>query len=237
VACLGDVVGFVVPSFGYFAERDASACLELIRRNCKYIVAGNHDLSAAGKVPVHTAGFDYPDDWYEMDYADKKLLVDDKVWLNEEVEMPSLLSKEQKAFVASLPEYQVMQAEDCNILLSHYLYPDLSGSSVQHYEAFGPVAPHFEFMDRHGCLLSFSGHMHVEGVYLATPIGNRFHEFGKVNLDREPQWIVGPCVANGKKENGCMVFNTETFRLRSIPLKTPPRVMIAKDYNQLNIDE
>lgn len=225
VACLGDICGFVIPSFGYLDERDASRCLQLVRNNCKYIVAGNHDLSAAQRIPESAAGFIYPKNWYKMDYQERKILAGEEIWINEETELPSLLSAEEAAFLSSIPEYAIIMEKDVNIMLSHYLYPDLCGCSIRYYKEFGPVEVHLDYMESYHCQIGFSGHKHVEGFYKANQYGLQHQGFGNYKLEREQQWIVGPCVANGKYENGCMIFDTETFSLEVISLQTPPRVM------------
>ena len=230
VACLGDIAGFSIPSFGHFESRDASACLELVRRNCRYIVAGNHDLFPARRIPSFTAGFNYPGNWYELDHADRRKLAGETVWLNEENELDTLLSADEKAFIRTLPEYLVVEAGSERILLSHYLYPDLSGSTRTYYEAFGPVEDHLDFIEQNQCRYGFSGHKHIEGVYIADRSSLLHHDFGSHRLGKQTHWIVGPCIANGKKKNGCMIFDTETFILKVIPLGTPTRVMQVADY-------
>ena len=83
-----------------------------------------------------------------------------------------------------------------------------------------------------GCLVGFSGHKHVEGCIQFRGGEVVHHPFGDHELERELQWIVGPCVANGKKENGCMIFDTQTFLLQVLPLETPPRVMQVTGYQK-----
>jgi predicted phosphodiesterase len=233
VACLGDIVGFNFPSFGHFESRDASECLRLVRNNCKYIVAGNHDLFPAKKIPEHKAGFDYPENWYTLNYQKRKKLAGNLVWLNEENEFDTLLSAEEKEFLKSLPEYLVIETKGVPVFLSHYLYPDLSGSSRKHYDNFGPVINHLDFIEKNGCRLGFSGHRHVEGFYRVRRNDMKHNNFGEYQLEEELQWLVGPCIANGKKENGCMVFNTETLTLNVIPLHTPPLLMQVVHYNKM----
>lgn len=237
VACLGDIIGYVVPAFGYFEERNATECIQLVRDNCQYVVAGNHDLSAIKKIPEHAGGFNYPADWYSMSHPEREQIAAGKVWLNEAVEMDPLLSREDVDYIRSLPEYQVVSTNTGALLLSHYLFPDLSGSNIRFYKDFGPVGDHFDFMDKHACRTGFSGHQHVEGFYKFTRFSKRFYSFGKAHLEAEPHWIVGPCVANGKRENGFLVFNTETNRLRAIPLNTPPRAMMVVAYNKIENEE
>lgn len=232
IACLGDICGFVIPSFAYQLERDASTCLQLVRKNCKYIVAGNHDLSAAQRIPDHTAGFHYPENWYGMDYKDRKMRAGEEIWINEETELPSLVSAEDKEFLKSVPEYEVVHDQYVKILLSHYLYPDLCGTSIRHYKEFGPVQAHLDFMKSLGCQVGLSGHKHVEGFYRVTSKSVSHHDFGNHGLSRERQWIVGPCVANGKHKNGCLVFDTESLQLEVIPLNSKPRVLMTVDYKK-----
>lgn len=43
--CLGDIVGY---------GPDPAACLSLVRERCRYVVAGNHDLAAAGEMDLAT---------------------------------------------------------------------------------------------------------------------------------------------------------------------------------------
>jgi hypothetical protein len=211
-------------------HRDASESLELVRKNCKYIVAGNHDLYAGRKIPEFPADFSYPADWYELGYKERKIRAGNKVWLNEEIELDPLISKEDRAFLSRIPEFYVLRESGLNILLSHYLFPDLTGSSIRYYEEFGPVRVHLDFIEENKCQLGFSGHRHVEGVYIADRFGMQTKGFGKYFLKDEIQWIVGPCIANGKKENGCLFFDTDSMELKAIPLKTPPRVMMTVDY-------
>jgi predicted phosphodiesterase len=230
VACLGDIVGFVVPSFGFLEDRNAAESLQLVRNNCKYITAGNHDLYAGRKIPEFPADFNYPADWYELGYMDRKTRAGNKVWLNEEIELDPLISKNDRTFLSQLPEFLVVKDNEINILLSHYLFPDLSGSSIYYYEEFGPVSAHLDFIEKNNCKLGFSGHRHIEGVVFTDRFGKQTKGFGKFQLSDEYQWVVGPCIANGKKENGCLFFDTESMELKAIPLKTPPRVMMTVDY-------
>jgi len=232
IVCLGDIVGYSYPNFGHFETRDASACIRAVKANCKYIVAGNHDLSAAKKVPEFKAEFNYPDNWYELDYFQRNHLANDEVWLNEENEFTALISQSDLEFLKSIPEYLVLELPNVNILLSHYLYPDLSGSSKKYYLEFGPFENHLNFIRENACDIGFSGHKHIEGYYKVSRDEEKRFDFGKHWLTRELQWILAPCIANGKNENGCMVFNTDSYELKVIPLNTSPRIMGIQSYNK-----
>ena len=199
--------------------------MEIIKSNCKYVVVGNHDLSPVRRTPEYNAGFDYPKNWYELDYEERLKLAGEEVWLNEENEFNTLIGKKEKEYILSLPEYHVLKVGNISILLSHFLYPDLSGSHRKYYENFGPVQDHLDFIKKNNCSIGFSGHKHVEGIYrYKNPTADKLG-FGNIQLDKDLQWIVGPCIANGKQENGFMVFDTNTLELDIIPLNTPKRMM------------
>ncbi len=232
IACLGDIVGYTYPNFGHFETRDASACVQAVKTNCRFVVAGNHDLHAVRKIPEFKAGFDYPENWFELDYFQRNYLANNEVWLNEENEFSPLLSHKDIEFLRSVPEFLTIDCGNSRILLSHYMFPDLSGSSRKYYELFGPIEGHLNFIRENDCTIGFSGHKHVEGVFRASLSEEKKYDFGKQRLDDELQWIVGPCIVNGMKENGCMVFNTGTLELKVIPLNTPPRMMEVKFYNK-----
>ncbi len=72
LACLGDIVGFDRRFYGYNSNRSAKLCLDLIRSNCRWIVAGNHDLFAASRTPSYSNGFSYPENWFQMNIEDRK---------------------------------------------------------------------------------------------------------------------------------------------------------------------
>ena len=100
--CLGDIVGFDVRFYRYDLKRSARECVRLIKSNCRWVVAGNHDLFAAGRVPAYTNGFTYPDIWFKSDPAERKKLSFGKVW-SYEGDAPNDLGDEELAFLSDLP--------------------------------------------------------------------------------------------------------------------------------------
>ena len=223
IICLGDIIGFTYPNFGYFDTRNASECIRLVKENCRYIVAGNHDFYPVKRIPEHNAGFNYPKNWYDLDYPEKKKLAGEEVWVMEEVEFDPLISADEKEFMSSIPEWLVIESE--KLFISHYLYPDLPGMHAQYYHNFGPVKPHLDFIRSKDCSIGFSGHQHIEGARIFTENRDNTEDFGITNISDELQWVVGPCIANGKKHNGYMIFNSESRQLEIVPLNTPPRMM------------
>lgn len=83
--CLGDLVGY---------GPDPEACINLARKTCRVILAGNHDLAACGKLDVS-----------DFSYHARKAME----WTWNQISVPN------KAFLAKLPTSRNYQG----ILLSH----------------------------------------------------------------------------------------------------------------------
>jgi len=222
IVCLGDIVGYSVPHYGYLKSRDAHAVIELVRKKCSVVVVGNHDLYAIRKLPKHKAGFTYPKNWYRLDYSTRKEYVEQSnsnVYLYEDNELSALLNEEDRQYLHDLPEYVVKEVDGVKLFFSHYAYPDLVGNTA--FEPFKSedVSAHFRFMKQHGALLGFSGHDHCEGIMKFTPEAVEHQSFGITQLDRKtPTWLHGPCVANGTFANGVMIFDTLNFTVEAIEL-------------------
>ncbi len=226
VICLGDIVGYSVPYYGFLWSRSAPEVIKLVKKNCDIIVVGNHDLFAIKKLPNHKAGFKYQKNWYTLDYWKRKELAKDKVWLYEYNELPSLLTKADEKFIDSLPEYIIGNFDGIKILLSHYAYPDLVGTTKFEPKTAKDVKEHFKFMEKLGCKLGISGHDHKEGIMRFTPDKAEEFIFGKVKVEKEtPTWFHLPSVVNGSSANGVAIFNTKTFEVETIPLKSEKHIV------------
>ncbi len=218
VVCLGDIVGFTIPFQRYIARRDADACLAMVREQCSVVVAGNHDLYAIRRTPQYDAGFSYGEDWYAIEYEERARRSRNRVWLYEDSELPNALSADSQDFLRTLPEYAVVPFDGLTCCLSHFYYPDLSGSRIDSLRKARHLRSHFAFMAEQECSLSFSGHGHPEGCARSNHAKLRFLPFGSYHLERERQWIAGPCVANTTRANGVMLFDTGSYQLDVLPL-------------------
>jgi predicted phosphodiesterase len=92
IACLGDITGWDMDLYPTTDGRSATECIRLIRENCTWVLAGNHDRD---------------DIWDDTD-----------------------LSESDHSWLASLPEHMIITPAAAPLLLSHYLYPDFTGSSM-----------------------------------------------------------------------------------------------------------
>ncbi len=160
LVCLGDIVGFDNRFYRENPNRSAKNCLDLVRLNCRWIVAGNHDLFASKKVPIYSNGYKYPENWFELNGAEKKHVSERKVWCHEG-DSPNDLGMEEIKFLKSLPEYITTSVNGLGLLFSHYLYPDVTGSATKYIERNYQLRKHWEFMSNENVTLSFSGHSHT----------------------------------------------------------------------------
>lgn len=159
IACLGDIVGYDERFYRYANNRSAKTCLGLVQSNCRWIVAGNHDLFAAGKLPAYSNGFEYPENWFAMDAAERKTLSRGKVW-SYDGEVANDLNEGDIMFLRTLPEYIALPLDDVACLFSHYIFPDLSGSTTRYVERNNQINGIWEFMEQQRVNISFCGHSH-----------------------------------------------------------------------------
>ena len=218
IVCLGDIVGFNTKSFNYLERRNPANCIAAIRENCSIVVTGNHDLYAVRKTPVHNAGFNFTNNWYSLEYEERKQRGENHVWLYEDLELSAMLNKKDRIYLASLPEVATMKTENHNLLFTHYLYPDVTGSQVLFTHNVEKAGLHLEYMQANKYSLGFSGHGHIEGVICIGEkeiVGSGFSSF---KINEFPRAFVGPAIAEGKKKNGFSVLNTDEMVLDCISL-------------------
>lgn len=219
IVCLGDIVGFNVASCNFIQERNATACVFSIKKHCSKVIPGNHDLYAVRNTPEYRGGFDYEDNWYNMDFETRKSKGKDKIWLYEETELANLMSMPEKAYIDSLPETDYILAGDIKLLFTHYIYPNISGSAVGFVESKRDFDAHLDWMKVQHSDISFSGHGHIEGLQIGTRHALKKFGFGKTVKIEPGTMIIGPCIARGSKTNGVMVFNTKTMEVATFPLE------------------
>jgi predicted phosphodiesterase len=196
--CLGDISGFSQPYYQYGKSRNASACLALLREKCDIIIAGNHDLHAAGVDP------ELPDH-----------MKDHHTWPHE-LDLDPGYSKEDISFLATLPSYDILPSPSGNILFSHYVYPNLSGFVEGFYQRGKEFSQHFTFMLEHECSLCFTGHAHPTGFYRVHPGGFRHYHRRSIKITSFPALIgIPPATRNGYRSSFC-IFDIGSLRLQVI---------------------
>ncbi|MDD3876719.1 MAG: metallophosphoesterase [Bacteroidales bacterium] len=220
IVCLGDIVGYSVPYYDYFDTRNASACVKWVKKNCAYVVAGNHDLYAIRKLPQsNVRGFVFPENWYRLSFPIRKKMAHRKIWLYEDNELSALLDEEDMAYLDSLNEHLEVKFSNYPCLLSHFILPDLTGSSTTFINNNSCLKQHFEFLKSSGASLSFSGHMHAEASFCANRHDFDLIGYGKKISMENYKWVSVPCIANSFNRNGFLIWDTNTLTIETIPLK------------------
>lgn len=220
IYCLGDIVGFALPFYRYIETRDADKCVDLIKQNCEQAVIGNHDLFAIKKIPQNKAGFQYDENWYQLDYSIRESKSKNKIWLYEDNEIACVLSDSSKEYLNNLNEVEFINSEGFELLISHFCYPDFSGSAIFFPNQTFHLEKHFEFMNTNRVNFSISGHGHTEGIIHVTEDEFKINKFGHSKLNDQKQWIVIPCVARTTRSNGVAILNTSDMILTTIQLNS-----------------
>ena len=216
IVCLGDISGFSVPYYKYLQTRNAHECLSLVRSNCKVVILGNHDIHAASIIPENCTFFEFPENWYQLDYHERHRLGNNTLWLHEENDLDPLYKADDLAYLKSLPEYSVYKASGFNILFTHYVYPNISGLKKEFYTYQDEFQQHFTFMDRMNCSVSFTGHAHTKGFFIVTQKSFKHYRYKKKYLPVDSACIgISPITSSGNR-NGLCIFDTEEFTIHML---------------------
>lgn len=221
LACLGDIAGYDRRYYRYNSGRSAKKCLQIIKSSFRWVVAGNHDLFAASRLPVYSNGFIYPDDWFTMKPYKRKLHSEGKVWCYEGDE-PHDMGEDDIMYLRSLPEYIATAEPGIPCLFSHYVYPDVTGSSTLYIERNHQLNRLWDFMQDNRLIYSFSGHSHELFTGFAYQGRRSFFKAihnlpsNSFNLGVEPVMTILPPLTGEKGRTGFAVLDSSTMKLEII---------------------
>jgi len=220
IVCLGDIVGFDVRHYRYLSSRDASRCIGLVRENCRYVLAGNHDLFAIRKRPRSTSGFEFPEEWYRLDYAERKRLAANQVWLFEQQELSPLLTASDREYLDSLPEFTAAEFGGLRVLLTHEVVPDSTGSLTWRPKNHWDFRHHFRFMRENRCHLGISGHLHPNGLGVARSDDFQIFSFRTYPIGSDLVQYICPCTAHSSSRNGFLMLDTARMTMEAVAMKS-----------------
>ncbi len=152
-----------------------------------------------------------------------------KVWCYEGDE-PNDLDDDDLLFLSSLPESITTPFTEIPILFSHYIFPDLTGSTTVYRERNNQLKNHWEFMNENKIQFSFAGHSHSSFAGFAYQgKGNGVRSFLKaihpvpydtINLGDEMAVILLPPLSGEKGRSGFSIIDIDTKILRIISLSS-----------------
>jgi len=220
IACLGDIVGFSTPFYTYHNTRNANECIRLVSENAKYVVAGNHDHFAVRKLPCNVPGFELPSNWYSLTFHQRLEISQRKLWLYEESELSALLNETSVDFLSHLPEMLIVNLGELKILISHFLYPDITGITTKFLTQTQDFVPHCQLMHDNNTKLALFGHTHQAGLFIVEKGSTQAQTVQKTRTNLNLCGAGIPAVASGKNYSGCAILDTNKQTLVSVSLKS-----------------
>lgn len=215
---LGDVCGFSERYFSFSRTRSARACWETVLRECTVVVPGNHDLYAIRRIPEFFHDLRLPDSWYDLPLSERKTLGEKLVWLYEPDESEHDLTPELCHSISALPAYQVIERDHLKILLTHFVFPDPTGSATTFLPDPGYTDQHLNRMADLQADLGVFGHQHPEGLLQISRNGMKRMRFRR-DLPVEKGSAYGvPPTARGRNRAGICLADWNNLRLKTVPL-------------------
>lgn len=219
IICLGDITGYDRVFYSNISKQDASECVRIIRGNCKYSVAGNHDLHSVKKIPDVFKQMNLPGNWYQIDQSERKKLYGKLVWLYDN-DVNENLNEADREYLSSLPEYLVLRFCEKNFFFSHSAYPDFTGSIVHRPYNAWDLHKHFQFIKSHDCSTGFSGHMHPQGILKINLNTIKLLSFGIHIIRNEFAQFFNPCLADSGNKKGFSVLDPAAMSIEVVRIKS-----------------
>jgi predicted phosphodiesterase len=218
ILCLGDIVGYNHNFEGSLDGRDADACVRMVKNHCDYVICGNHDLHAIRKIPSYHDDMGMPDNWYELDLEEKERVSKSHLWLYED-EINDPVSESSFEFLNKLPEYMVIEAGEFKILATHFIEPDITGTSKLSPSGRKDFSAHLKLLKNNKCLVGLAGHAHLEGFARISRRDYLMNYYRKSHLLKKRQIIVGPPITRNKGSRGFIIMDTLSREFEAISLK------------------
>jgi predicted phosphodiesterase len=207
IICLGDISGFSARNHHFIDVRNAKECLNLVSKECEIVLVGNHDLLATQRIPHESNIFDFPDNWYALDYHQKKELAGKTLWKYND-ELDPLYAQDDIELLKKYPETSILDCTDYLVFLSHYIYPNTSGVGTVFYSDVESTIEHKELMIKNQCKFAFCGHRHYLGLYVVNEKVVTRH-FNRAYKLKEHSIVMIPPIVREKHGHGFCIFDTK----------------------------
>ncbi len=217
VICLGDIVGYNYHYSESLDGRDPDACIDLVRKQCHFVIRGNHDLHALKKIPENHVDLGMPDNWYELTLKERAAISTERFWLYDD-EIEHTLSGDSKKYLEMLPESMIVKTGKIQILCTHFIAPDITGSTQSSPVKHSDFKSHLRLLKQKNCFLGMAGHAHLEGYAMISKKKYHLNYFRKENLMKEPQILLVPAITRGGGRNGFLIIDPENRTFEAIPL-------------------
>ncbi|MBN1251592.1 MAG: metallophosphoesterase family protein [Bacteroidales bacterium] len=218
IVCLGDIVGFAKEYYKFKDTKDANKCVNIIKQNCDIVVTGNHDLHAIKKMPSYFKQHNYPDNWFDLEFEERAEISNYKAWFYK-TEIDCNLVDENINYLMNLPEFYLEKTPNLNILFSHFIFPDITGSTNFFPSKKRHFIEHFDFMKSHNTSLSIVGHGHVQGFARVNENKRAFFNgFGNGILKNINQIIFTSSIANSSRKSGLLIIDDSKMEFEVIEL-------------------
>ncbi|MFC2115567.1 metallophosphoesterase [Bacteroidota bacterium] len=216
ILCLGDIVGYDYHYAGHLNGRDPNACVKMVRENCDDVILGNHDLHAILKLPSNHREIGMPGDWYELDLGERARISDNRFWLYDD-ELDDPLNEESRVYLMQLKEMLVIEDKKLNILATHFIWPDITGSMQRSPASLKDFREHLKLVKMNRCVVGLAGHAHLEGYAQISKKVYGMNYYRKADLMSQSQVIIVPAITRGKGRNGYLVLDTTELNFEAIP--------------------
>jgi hypothetical protein len=159
-----------------------------------------------------------PANWYELEMEERQRVSGSRLWLYED-EMKDEISDASIEYLSKLPEQLIIGAGRFNILATHFIAPDITGTSKGSPAGRKDFSLHVKLLKKTRCLVGLAGHAHMEGFAVVTKKDYGMYYYRKFNLYNRRQIIVGPPVTRNPGSRGFMILDTSVREFEAISFK------------------
>ena len=212
IICLGDIVGFDPNYHTHSDSINASECINIIKQNCRHIVAGNHDIYALDRHALEFNNSNYEINYDNMDYH---LKYHDLNY--NDLPVKNFTVKDYE-FIESLSFLSIAHFSEFIVLLSHSVFPDISGKSLLRLSNPWEFSTHINFLKHHHCSFSLGGHQHPEGIIKSDNESIQLFDYVELPLNTKPVHYSLPNLVSTNGKSGVTIIDFNSFTIEAIQI-------------------